>query len=142
MLDDAKRQTQQWYDWLEGQLGSKEYFAGESFGWADIGVAHCLNGSIWMGYGPKAGSPLDKYYKRIKERPSVKETWKEFYANADGLGARADAFKTGELVREYRDHRLEWIVKAGGLDIIAQGIKDKNIRFQWPYGQATNIEKA
>jgi RNA polymerase-associated protein len=34
--------------------------------------------------------------------------------------------------REYRDHRLEWMVKNGGFGIVQQGLKDDNIRFSWP----------
>ena len=31
--------------------------------------------------------------------------------------------------REYRDHRLEWMLRAGGLDIVAAGLAADNIRF-------------
>ena len=31
--------------------------------------------------------------------------------------------------REYRDHRLEWMIRAGGIDVVAAGIAADNIRF-------------
>ena len=39
---------------------------------------------------------------------------------------------TGARRREYRDHRLEWMVKSGGIDIVLAGLRDNNIRFPWP----------
>ena len=35
--------------------------------------------------------------------------------------------------RQYRDHRLEWMLKSGGLDIVLEGMKRGNIRFNWPF---------
>jgi len=32
-------------------------------------------------------------------------------------------------VREYRDHRLEWMIRSGGIDVITAGLAKKNIRF-------------
>jgi hypothetical protein len=34
--------------------------------------------------------------------------------------------------REYRDHRLEWMVKSGGIEVVLAGLRDTNIRFPWP----------
>jgi len=31
--------------------------------------------------------------------------------------------------REYRDHRLEWMIRAGGLDVVVTGLAANNIRF-------------
>jgi len=44
----------------------------------------------------------------------------------------ADAYVGGARRREYRDHRLEWMVKSGGIDVVLAGIRDRNIRFGWP----------
>ena len=35
----------------------------------------------------------------------------------------------GGFKREYRDHRLEWMIRAGGIDIVAKGLAADNIRF-------------
>lgn len=35
----------------------------------------------------------------------------------------------GLFVREYRDHRLEWMMRSGGVQIVADGLARNNIRF-------------
>ena len=50
------------------------------------------------------------------------------------MAAAADLYTTGGRRREYRDHRLEWMVKSGGIDIVLAGLRDRNIRFPWPPG--------
>jgi len=35
----------------------------------------------------------------------------------------------GLFKREYRDHRLEWMMKSGGLQIVLKGLEAGNIRF-------------
>jgi len=35
----------------------------------------------------------------------------------------------GTKLREYRDHRLEWMMRSGGVEIVLDGIKKGNIRF-------------
>ena len=47
----------------------------------------------------------------------------------------SDAFQrvaSGEMRREYRDHRLEWMIKSGGMEVVRDGIAKNNIRFTWP----------
>jgi glutathione S-transferase/RNA polymerase-associated protein len=39
------------------------------------------------------------------------------------------AIESGLFKREYRDHRLEWMIRSGGLDIVLEGIEKGNIRF-------------
>ena len=36
---------------------------------------------------------------------------------------------SGQFVREYRDHRLEWMMRSGGVEIVLDGMRKKNIRF-------------
>ena len=42
------------------------------------------------------------------------------------------AVKAGLFKRQYCDHRLEWMMKSGGADIVLAGIKAGNIRFTGP----------
>ena len=37
--------------------------------------------------------------------------------------------ESGSFVREYRDHRLEWMMRSGGRDIVLDGMTKKNVRF-------------
>ena len=46
-----------------------------------------------------------------------------------GLEQFANIVKQGLFKREYRDHRLEWIIRMGGLQVVLDGIEKDNIRF-------------
>jgi glutathione S-transferase/RNA polymerase-associated protein len=37
--------------------------------------------------------------------------------------------RDGLFKREYRDHRLEWMIKSGGLEVVLEGLAKDNIRF-------------
>ena len=45
------------------------------------------------------------------------------------LGAVARQIASGQFKREYRDHRLEWMIRSGGLDVVLEGLAKGNIRF-------------
>jgi glutathione S-transferase/RNA polymerase-associated protein len=36
---------------------------------------------------------------------------------------------TGRFRRQYRDHRLEWMIRNGGFEVVAEGLRRDNIRF-------------
>ncbi|MET7246677.1 hypothetical protein ABZT49_25320 [Methylobacterium sp. EM32] len=50
------------------------------------------------------------------------------------MAEAADLYTTGGRRREYRDHRLEWMVKSGGVEVVLAGLRDRTIRFPWPGG--------
>jgi len=131
MMATAKTQTRQLLDWLEGKLGNKSWFCG-SFGWADLSVAPYLNRSVHYGFGPADGSGLKAWHKRLCERPSVNQTFQEFEAASQNMGDGAARLASGAIRREYRDHRLEWMMKSGGVQIVLDGLARNNIRFTWP----------
>ena len=41
----------------------------------------------------------------------------------------ADLVAKGLFKREYRDHRLEWMLRSGGVEIVLAGMAKNNIRF-------------
>ena len=131
MKAKAAVQTRQIFDWLEGKLAGKTWFCGD-FGWADLSVAPYLNRSVHYGIGPAEGSPLNVWHKRVCERPSVATTFKEFEVATQAMRAVAERLASGTFRREYRDHRLEWMMKSGGLQIVLDGMAKNNIRFTWP----------
>lgn len=53
-------------------------------------------------------------------------------AAASRMAGAATLYTTGARRREYRDHRLEWMIKSGGIDVVLSGLRDDNIRFSWP----------
>jgi glutathione S-transferase/RNA polymerase-associated protein len=46
-----------------------------------------------------------------------------------GMALVGEAVKQRLFKREYRDHRLEWMIRSGGLDVVLDGIKADTIRF-------------
>lgn len=128
----AARQTAALQDWLAARLGAADWFGGDHFGRADVAVAPLLHRSVLNGMGPGEGSALAAWYARTAARPSVAMTFAEYAASAARMPATLEAFKSGRKTREYRDHRLEWMIKSGGIDIVLAGLRDGNIRFPWP----------
>jgi glutathione S-transferase len=121
------------HDWLEKRLGSSPYFSGSDFGYADICVAPVVNRSMWNSMGPAEGSSLYQWLKRIRTRPSVEETFKEFDAGIQKMAGMGGIFKQNkDIKREYRDHRLDFMIRAGGIDVVLDGLLEDNIRFSWP----------
>ena len=59
------------------------------------------------------------------------ETTAEIAAMARGAAMPdvAKLVEQGLFKREYRDHRLEWMIKSGGLDVVLKGLERDTIRF-------------
>jgi RNA polymerase-associated protein len=132
MKAKAARHTRLLQDWLTDRLGDAPWFGGETFGWADAAAAPMVNRSVLYGLGPEPASKLALWHARVRERPSVAATFREFDAAAERMAGNAALYTTGGRKREYRDHRLEWMVKSGGIDVVLAGLRDDNIRFPWP----------
>lgn len=114
---------------LERELGNRQFFNGERFGWGDLSVYPYVAGSAGNGFPPPSGSKLAGWLARVSERPSVQKcaaAAMEALAGFQDLGA---IIEQGLFVREYRDHRLEWMIRSGGQQIVLDGIAKKNIRF-------------
>lgn len=131
MRRTAERQTQQVQMWLADHLGDSPWFAGEAFGWADAAVAPMLNRSVHYGI-PLATAALEAWHARVSRRPSVAATFAEFAVGAARMAEASDHYTTGGRRREYRDHRLDWMIRSGGLSIVADGLAADTIRFSWP----------
>ena len=134
MKATAARQTAELQAWLTEKLGKAEWFNGAGFGWADLSVAPYVNRSFHYGLGTPSDSPLAKWRDRIRQRPSVAATFGEFEAASERMGDAAARLASGASRREYRDHRLEWMMKSGGVQVVLDGLAKNNIRFTWPLG--------
>ena len=133
MTAKAQTQTSEFYAWLEKELQG-DWFNGDGFGYADLCVIPFINGSTRWGIGPDEGSPLGQWQARVNAREAVGETAAEALASAGGLELAAQAIEHGLIKREYRDHRLEWMIKTGGLSVVQEGLEADNIRFTGPFG--------
>jgi glutathione S-transferase/RNA polymerase-associated protein len=125
----AMRQARGIYDWLTRHLGDKDWFGGAQFGWADLSVVPYLNGARGNGMGPEANAPLGRWLARANARPSVAKAAKAAADSLRGMTMVAGAVESGVFKREYRDHRLEWMIRSGGLDVVIEGLRKNNIRF-------------
>ena len=108
--------------WLEKQLGNDPWFNGVSFGWGDVAVAPYVCRSAASGHPPPVDSKLADWLARAHERPSVAkvvEQMKQVIANFPDV---ATMLSNGQVNRQYRDHRLEWMIAAGGIEIVREGI--------------------
>ena len=45
------------------------------------------------------------------------------------MGSVAKLVEQGLFKREYRDHRLEWMIRSGGMQVVADGMARNTIRF-------------
>jgi glutathione S-transferase/RNA polymerase-associated protein len=125
----ASAQARGIYSWLSRQLDGHEWFDGHKFGWADLSVVPYLNGARGNGVGPDETSTLGHWLKRANVRPSVQKAAK---AAADSIRAMNDvagAVESGLFKREYRDHRVEWMIRSGGIEVVLEGLRKNNIRF-------------
>jgi glutathione S-transferase/RNA polymerase-associated protein len=125
----AAQQVAAWQRWLERQLAGAQWFGGASFGWADLSVIPYINGSAGFGLTPPAGSELAAWAARANARPSVEQTAKEAAASIAGMSGVRELVEQGLFKREYRDHRLEWMIKSGGLSVVLEGLAKDDIRF-------------
>lgn len=125
----ARQETVRLQAWLTRRLGDEPWLGGAQFGLADIAAAPMVNRSVHYGLGPDPGAPLGRWHARVCDRPSVACTFAEFDQAAARMAQSADHYRRGGRRRQYRDHRLDWMIRAGGLEVVSQGIRDDTIRF-------------
>lgn len=131
---NAKAQTESFFTWLERELGARTWFNGETFGWGDLSVVPYVNGSLGVGHPPAKGSKLSAWLERANARDSVAKTVEEARTPALPMTDAATLVAQGLFKREYRDHRLEWMIKSGGLEVVVKGLERDNIRFSPTFG--------
>jgi glutathione S-transferase len=125
----ASSQARGIYAWLTRQLDGKQWFGDTKFGWGDLSVVPYLNGARGNGVGPDEHSPIGQWLKRANERPSVTKAANAAAESVKAMSQVANFVQTGMFKREYRDHRLEWMIRSGGVDVVLEGLKNNNIRF-------------
>jgi glutathione S-transferase len=125
----AAEQTAGVNAWLEGKLGGRPYFNGEAFGWGDLAVVPAIGGATMNGNAPAPGSALAAWFARVQARPSVVQTLQAAQDSLGGFEMLPQLIESGLFKREYRDHRLEWMMRSGGAEIVLEGMRKGNIRF-------------
>jgi glutathione S-transferase/RNA polymerase-associated protein len=116
--------------YLEQELGSRPFFNGDSFGWGDLSVAPFVHAAAaFTGNPPPAGSRLETWLDEVRARPSVVSVFEAATSSLGGFETLPQLVESGVFRREYRDHRLEWMLRSGGVDIVLEGMRKGNIRF-------------
>jgi glutathione S-transferase len=125
----ARNNIEQLQAWLDRKLGERAWFNGDAFGWGDLSVIPYLNRSAGYGYLPPKGSELAAWFARVNQRDSVAKVRMQMQATLEKMPDLSQMLKSGQVVRQYRDHRLEWMIAAGGLSVVLEGIDKGTIRF-------------
>jgi glutathione S-transferase/RNA polymerase-associated protein len=125
----ARGNIEQLQRWLAGQLGTRTWFNGASFGWGDIACAPYINRSAVIGFGPPQASPLAAWLERVNQRPAVVKVIDQMKTTIANLPDFAALVAQGKIKRQYRDHRLEWMIRGGGIAVVQEGIEKGSIRF-------------
>ena len=118
---------------LAERLGEADWFGGETFGRADICVLPHLNAARLM---KTATLPnvLNAWLDRCNARPSVKATVAEIKPALANYKAMIGRIREGTEARQFRDHRLDWLMRSGGAPIVLERLAAGNIRFPPSYG--------
>ena len=88
-----------------------------------------LNRSAGYGYLPPKGSKLLAWFERVNQRDSVAKVKAQMQAMLEKMPDLSQMLKNGQVVRQYRDHRLEWMIASGGISIVLEGMQKGTIRF-------------
>lgn len=129
MLVQAAADLERIKSWLEKQISPAGWFNGDEFGFGDIVAFPYVQTASLFKQGPAEGSKLSDWHARMLDRPSVQTTLAEAKAALPRFRELGAKFVSGEVPRQFRDHRLEFMLRAGGLEVVAQGLETQSIRF-------------
>jgi glutathione S-transferase/RNA polymerase-associated protein len=129
LLARAGRQIAGANAYLERQLAARPWFNGDAFGWGDLAAAPAVQAAALGGNPPAAGTRLASWLERVRTRPSVAAAFLAAQESMVGFEMVPQLIESGQFKREYRDHRLEWMLRSGAADIVLDGVRRGNIRF-------------
>lgn len=129
MLARARSQVEGLNARIERALGSADFLNGEQLGFGDIAVYPYVNAAAAQGNKPAADSPLARWLTRMRERPSTQRVKRDVVESLAQFADTPRRVRTGEARRQYRDHRLDWMMRSGGVEIVLEGIEANNLRF-------------
>jgi glutathione S-transferase/RNA polymerase-associated protein len=115
--------------WLDRQLSGHDWLNGARFGWGDLAAIAHVHAAAIGGNPPRPGTALAGWLDRTRARPSVAATLETAAAAFSGFEMLPSLIESGQFKREYRDHRLEWMLRSGGADIVLEGMQRGTIRF-------------
>ena len=118
------------FDRLERELSRRDFLNGPAFGFADIAFIPLVSALGFFGLQPGPERPrLSAWLGRMLERESVQKDQAAAMEAVAGFSTMATGGGGRPVVRQYRDHRLEWMMKHGGADIVRDGLANGSIKF-------------
>jgi glutathione S-transferase/RNA polymerase-associated protein len=133
ILTCAQQQVQGLNARLERELAERPWFNGPDFGFGDIVVYPFVNGAAALGNKPAEGSKLQAWLKALRARPSAERLKQDILSTLAAFQNRPQQIANGTHRRQYRDHRLDWMLRSGGVEIVLAGIAANNIRFSYEF---------
>jgi glutathione S-transferase len=132
MTERAGHQLAKVWDRLEDELGARPWISGATFGRADASLIVHVTAATLFGFPPVEKHPsMRAWAARCQEVASVAHDASDLAAYMSGGGLQG--MRKGSIKRQYRDHRLEWMMKTGGVDLVLRGIEEETIQFAaWP----------
>jgi|HubBroStandDraft_1064217.scaffolds.fasta_scaffold21874_1 glutathione S-transferase len=132
MIARAGTQLAAVWDRLESDLGGRPWFSGASFGRADASLVVHFTASALFGFAPlDRHAKVRAWFARCLDVESVKRDQADLATFMASNAARS--MRGAPVRRQYRDHRLEWMMKTGGLDVVLKGLEQDTIHFvAWP----------
>jgi glutathione S-transferase/RNA polymerase-associated protein len=139
LLDSARAQLDRLFGRLEHELDGRAWMNGSRFGRGDAAVYPHVADSIGYGIAPSSAfRRLRDWLARAATRPSVARETAELavFMEQSGMGQiQAGNAPPPALQRQYRDHRLEWMMKSGGVEIVLEGLANGTIKFATGHGE-------
>jgi glutathione S-transferase len=138
MVTRAGAQLERYWMRLERELDGRPWMNGERFGRGDAAAyPHVIGSAFWgVALDAKKHARLAEWAARCAEQPAVKQDSDQVSAwiRENLRGDAASSAASMPVVRQYRDHRLEWMMKTGGVDVVLRGLEKGTIRFQTEFG--------
>jgi glutathione S-transferase len=126
LLAAGTRVIERELDRIEKELQSRPFLTGDTFGIADAAYTPHVAGAALFGVkGGPSRPKLGDWVKRVRGRPSVQRDEADVREIMGALGSEDARARP----RQYRDHRLEWMLKSGGLSVVLDGIEKGTIQF-------------
>ncbi|MEX2205555.1 MAG: glutathione S-transferase family protein [Myxococcota bacterium] len=139
LMGAARGQLARLFARLERELAGREWMNGAGFGRGDAAVYPHVTGAAGYGVAPSEACPrLRAWLARVAARPSVARESGELARFMSEMMAAAAGSGDGSpslLQRQYRDHRLEWMMKSGGVEIVLAGLANGTIKFATGHGE-------
>jgi glutathione S-transferase/RNA polymerase-associated protein len=132
ILARAAQQLERLRGRLDRELDGRKWMNGDRFGRGDAAVYPHVTGSAFFG-APLEGKfgRLAEWAARCAEEPAVKADAAQLAQwMQENMGGSAASTQGMPVVRQYRDHRLEWMMKSGGTAVVLRGLEAGTIRFQ------------